>query len=263
MSGGPETAEMENALVRTDNVSYRLAGNTILENINLSVSPGDFIGIIGPNGAGKTTLLRLLLGLARPTAGMVKVLGVSPASLGHKRQLIGYMPQRPLVSRNFPLSALDVVEMGLTSAATLGCPPGKYRSQKARESLDRVGMLFACHFPFAHLSGGQQQRVFLARALVKNPSLLFLDEPNSGLDLPTQNSFMAVLKALQTEKELTVVMVSHDLAAVAAHAGRLFCINRTMHVHGSPKEVLGSPLLSKAYRCEFELLFGRERSPAD
>ncbi len=253
---------MDSPVIRTTNLSYRLGGSIILEKINLAVQPGEFVGIIGPNGAGKTTLLRLLLGLARPTGGEVAVLGAPPSSLGPKRDLIGYMPQRPQVSRDFPLSVLDVVTMGLATAAALGKPLRRTEREKARESLQKVGMLATEQLPFARLSGGQQQLVFLARALVKRPVLLFLDEPGAGLDLPAQNRFMELLKKLQAEQGLTVIMVSHDLAAVAASAGRLICINRTMHIHGRPAEVLKSPHLSKAYRCEFDLIFGRERGPA-
>ncbi len=253
---------MDDPVIRTMNLSYQPGGSIILENINMAVQPGEFIGIIGPNGAGKTTLLRLLLGLIRPTGGEVAVLGMPPSALGIKRELIGYMPQRPQVSRDFPLSVLDVVAMGLTTAASLGKPFRREQYEKARESLQKVGMLAAEHLPFARLSGGQQQLAFLARALVKKPALLFLDEPGAGLDLPAQNRFMELLKKLQAEQGLTVIMVSHDLAAVAASAGRLFCINRTMHIHGRPSEVLTSPRLSQAYRCEFDLIFGRKRGPA-
>ncbi len=246
-------------VVKTEGLSMLLNGSVILEDINLGIYPGEMVCIIGPNGAGKTTLLRILLGLVRPTSGTVTVFGVSPRDLGEKRDLIGYMPQKPLYQRNFPLSVLDVVAMGAVTKSTMGRPLSRLQRNMALQGLEKVGLQELAGYPFNELSGGQQQRVFLARALSKAPCLLFLDEPNAGLDLPTQGRFFKLLKELQEKDGLTVVMVSHDLAVVAAYANRLLCINRSMHVHGSPADVLNSPLLGEAYRCEYEVLFGRGR----
>ncbi len=243
-------------LVEIRELDFALNGSYILEKINLEIEAGEMVGIIGPNGAGKTTLLRLLLGLIWQTGGEIKIFGLSPSRLGRKREAIGYMPQRPALDRRFPLSVLDVVFMGLHTPATLGRPLTRERREKGRRSLEQVGLAALQDRPFGELSGGEQQRVFLARALCREPQLLLLDEPNAGLDLPTQHHFFNLLQQLQKEHNLTVIMVSHDLAAIARYAHRLVCINRTMHVHGRPGEVLSSPHLEKAYRCEFDLLLG-------
>ena len=247
-----------NMAVSVRNVSVLLEGNMVLEGIDLDIHWGEMVGIIGPNGAGKTTLLRLMLGLLDSYRGTVQVMGSSPSRLGEKRDAIGYLPQRPEVTPQFPLSVLDVVSMGLITPNLVGRPLGKKCRQLAWDCLEKVGLLPLINKPFTQLSGGERQRVFLARALIKSPCLLFLDEPNAGLDLPTQNRFMTLLKNLQEQQELTIVMVSHDLAVMAGYADRLICINRTMHVHGSPAEVMESPRLGEAYRCKYELLFGRE-----
>ncbi|MEW5920884.1 MAG: ABC transporter ATP-binding protein [Bacillota bacterium] len=246
-------------VVEIRDLDYAVNGNQILEKINLQIEAGEFVGIIGPNGAGKTTLLRLLLGLIRQTSGQVRIFGLPPAQLGKKREAIGYMPQRPTFDRRFPLSTLDVVNMGLVTAGSLGCPLTRKQREKARCSLEQVGLAALQNRPFSRLSGGEQQRAFLARAICREPLLLLLDEPNTGLDLPTQHNFFNLLQQLQHKYNLTVVMVSHDLVAIARFAHRLVCINRTMHVHGKPLDVLNSPHLEKAYRCEFDVLFGRER----
>lgn len=214
------------------------------------------VGIIGPNGAGKTTLLRIFLGLLKPDSGYVHIFGRTPETLGQEREKVGYMPQRSVHKQNFPVSTLDVVLMGLVTSAVLGRGFSREQHEKARQSLAKVGLLELQDKPFSILSGGQQQRVFLARAIAKEPRLLLLDEPNAGLDLPAQGRFFNLLVELQETQGLTVVMVSHDLTIIARYAHKLVCINRTMHIHGSPSEVLNSPHLEEAYRCEYDILFG-------
>ncbi len=246
-------------VVYTQELEMILGNSRVLENISMEVFPGDMVGIIGPNGAGKTTLLRLLLGLIRPTAGTVLVFGTRPEKLGKTMDEVGYMPQHPTFTDHFPLSAEDVVLMGTYTASTMGRRLPAEARQRAALSLERVGLLDRRGTPFHELSGGQRQRAFLARALCKEPRLLLLDEPNAGLDLPTQSRFFALLQELRLEKGITVLLVSHDLAVVARYASRLICINRTMHVHGSPADVLNSPQLEEAYRCEFDVLLNMKR----
>jgi len=248
-----------NLAVETESLFIKFGYNLVLEDVSLSIKSGEMAGIIGPNGAGKTTLMKIMLGLIKPTSGMVRILGSSPDKMGKKRDLIGYMPQRPTFEHYFPLSCLDVVTMGAFTASSLGRPSIRRQQDKARRSLEKVGMLSLEQKPFSELSGGEQQRIFLARALVKEPRLLFLDEPNAGLDLPTQNNFFSLLKELQSGDGITVVMVSHDLLMISRFADQLFCINRMMHAHGVPRDVLQSNKLEEAYRCEVDLLFGKER----
>ncbi len=249
-----------NPVVEVKDIGVVLGKNRILEDISFSIDSGEMVGIIGPNGAGKTTLMRVLLGLLKPTSGQVRLFGLAHEKMGKRRDQIGYMPQRPVFSRHFPLSCLDVVAMGSFTATAMGRPFIGIQRGKARRCLEKVGLLSLENKPFAELSGGQQQRIFLARALIKEPLLLFLDEPNAGLDLPTQNNFFALLKELQSACGLTVLIVSHDLVMISRFANRLICINRTMHIHGAPQDVLGSSDLEKAYRCEFDLISEKVRA---
>ncbi len=231
-------------------------GRTILKDISFSVRTGEMVGIIGPNGAGKTTLVRMILGLIRPTSGWIKVMGHSPGSLGHLRDLVGYVPQRSFLDRSVPLSVIDAVRMGAVTRSRMGQRFPSSLARKAEDSLRQVGIHGLRHQPFGSLSGGERQRAFLARALFKDPRILFLDEPNAGLDAPAQRRLFDILENLRRSLSVTVVVVSHDLAAITAVANRLICINQTMHVHGRPSEVLGSRGLENAYRCEFDLLSG-------
>ena len=235
---------------------YR-GGHVVLEDINFSVREGTFLGIIGPNGAGKTTLLRTILGLAEPGRGTVTVLGMSPRELKHELHHIGYMPQQVLFDPLFPVSVYDVVMMGRTCCLGTMRFPRRSDREAVMESIEAVGLKGLEKRPIGELSGGQQKRAFLARALCLETSILLLDEPTSGLDMESQERFMDLLLRLKEERRLTVVFVSHDVNVLARFADEIVCINRTMHLHGHPREVLGSERLREAYRCEFDFLAGQ------
>lgn len=229
-----------------------LSDQPVLEELSFDVRQGTFVGVIGPNGAGKTTLLRVLLGLVRTYRGNVTVFGLPPDRMGAQRHAIGYVPQRSDFDRRFPARVLDVVMMGRVACRGLGRRLTREDRRAALASLEMVGAADLAHRPIGELSGGQQQRVFLARALCSHTRLLLLDEPNTGLDLPSQSQFYELLDRLRRKNGLTVMVVSHDLSMIARYADRILCINRRMHVHGSPSEVLESGLLDRAYGCEFE-----------
>ncbi len=240
-------------IIRADQVQVELGGKKVLEDITFTVPGGELTGIIGPNGAGKTTLLRAVLGLVPISKGQLEVFGIPVERLREVRPRIGYMPQRQSFERRFPLSAADVVAGGLLTPETmLRRIPGK--DEKIKTALHFVGMESYYKRPFQDLSGGEQQRILLARALVRQPELLMLDEPNAGLDFPAQQSFTELIQGLKRDKGLTILLVSHDLVSVASAADMLICINRTMHIHGHPADVLRSPCLDEAYRCQFDLL---------
>ncbi|MDI6829787.1 MAG: metal ABC transporter ATP-binding protein [Actinomycetota bacterium] len=235
-----------------------LDGRTVLEDIGFSLPAGTFLGLIGPNGAGKTTLIRVMLGLVRPSRGRVKVMGMDPRELRHELHHIGYLPQQVLFDPYFPVSVYDVVMMGRTCCiGTLRFPRRKDR-EAVMESISAVGLEGLENRPIGELSGGQQKKAFLARALCLETRILFLDEPTSGLDFEAQESFMDLLARLREERGLSVVFVSHDVSVLARFADEIVCINRTMHMHGRPSEVLGSERLKEAYRCEFDFLAAGE-----
>ena len=239
-----------------DRVCIELDGRAVLEDISFRVTEGAFLGVIGPNGAGKTTLLRAMLGLVPVRSGSVEVLGLAPG--GHRRDahLIGYVPQRQAIPRNFPASVADVVMMGRA------CCHGRMRITRAEDwrnvqrELDAIGIGALASRPIGRLSGGEIRRVLLAQALCPGTRLLILDEPTVGLDLPAELEFYGLLRRLQQERNITIVCVSHDLLALAGQASELICINRRMHVHGNPEEVVHSHALREAYSCEFDFLAG-------
>jgi len=251
-----EGKKKDTSLIELEHVFVKRNGTLVLEDITFSLEAGMFLGIIGPNGAGKTTLLRVLLGLLEPTSGKVKVMGMTPKELKSELHHIGYMPQQVLFDASFPVSVLDVVLMGRACCIGLLNFATKEDRQAALESIRLVGLAGYENRPIGELSGGEQKRAFLARALCRETRILLLDEPTSGLDIPAQESFMELLAKLKEEFSLSVVFVSHDVNILARYADELVCVNRTMHLHGKPSEVLSSGRLKEAYRCEFDFLVG-------
>ncbi len=240
-------------LIRAEGLGVTLGGKAVLQGITFSARFGEMTGIIGPNGAGKTTLLRAILGLVPVQKGTLTVIGVPIARLKEVRPKISYMPQRQSFERRFPLSAADVVATGLLSPGTV-LRRLTDKDKKISAALQSVGMEYYAARPFQDLSGGEQQRILLARSLVRKQVLLLLDEPNAGLDFPAQQMFVELLQKLKEENGITIILVSHDLVSVASAADQLVCINRTMHTHGRPAEVMRSPHLDEAYRCQFDFL---------
>lgn len=257
-----DLSETGHPVIELDDVWVSLSGHTVLEGITFSLDEKMFMGIIGPNGAGKTTLLRVILGLIEPERGTVIVMGMTPGELKHELHHVGYMPQQVLFDPDFPASVFDVVMMG--RSCCIG--PLRFASKSDRdavmESIELVGLRGLEKRPIGELSGGQQKRAFLARALCLETRILLLDEPTAGLDIETQESFMGLLARLKSEMGLSVMFVSHDVNILARFADEIVCINRTMHLHGRPEDVLGSDRLKEAYRCEFDFLVGsRSQEP--
>ena len=218
----------------------------VLDGINLTVEPGDFLGIIGPNGSGKTTLLRVMLGLLEPQEGSVRLFGQPPASFREWRR-VGYVPQRAALDPSLPVTVQEVVTSGLV--ASLGLLQRIGRAQRARvtEALARVGMEGHARARIGALSTGQQQRVLIARALVSDPELIILDEPTGGVDPEAQTSFYAMLHHLNREREVTLVLVSHDIGVVAKEVTKLACLNRRLIFHGRPGDFLSDAALTALY----------------
>ena len=250
------SAEGARTLIELESAWVSLAGSTVLEDISFSLKEKMFLGVVGPNGAGKTTLLRVVLGLVRPDRGTVRVMGMTPGELKHELHHIGYMPQQVVFDPVFPVSVFDVVMMGRTCCIGTFRFPTRTDREAVREGIMMVGLEGLERRPIGELSGGEQKRAFLARALCRETHILLLDEPTAGLDLPAQQQFMELLVRLKEQLGLSVIFVSHDVNVLARFADEMVCINRTMHLHGKPQEVLGSEKLKEAYRCEFDFLVG-------
>lgn len=239
---------MEN-IIELKDVNVILNDRLVLEDINFSVGKGSLTAIIGPNGAGKTTLIRVILGLQKCISGSVKVFGEQSEKLGRLRNRIAYVPQIRSVDLKFPIKVKDAILMGRYARIGLFSSPKKADWEIVEEVMDKVDILPIADKPLGKLSGGQVQRVFIARALAAQPELIFLDEPTSGVDQLHTNDFYELLKQLRT-KEMTVLIVSHDVGVIASYVDMIACLNRKMIVHGIPKEVLTGTTLEEMYGCE-------------
>jgi zinc transport system ATP-binding protein len=232
--------------VDLEDVDFAYGNVRVLEAINLTVEPGDFLGIIGPNGSGKTTLIRIMLGLLEPTRGSVRLFGHPPSSFRQWGR-VGYVPQRATLDPALPATVREVVATGLLpTLGLLGRIRGPER-KRIGEVLGHVGMEAHGAARIGALSTGQQQRVLIARALVSNPELLILDEPTGGVDPEAQTSFYALLQHLNRERDVTLILVSHDIGVVAKEVTKLACLNRRLVFHGRPGDFLSDAALTALY----------------
>jgi len=235
----------DDIIVSLRNVYFYIDETPVLEDINLSIHKNDFLAILGPNGGGKTTLLKIILGLIKPSKGEVKVFGTSPENGRHN---IGYLPQYYSFNLDFPINVFDVVLMGRYKGLLK-----KYSDEDKKaviKALETVEMLDFKDRQIGELSGGQLQRVLLARALVRNPKLLLLDEPTSHIDPEMQKSFYELL--LKLRKKMAIVLVTHDIGAVSSYVENIACLNRKLFYHGSKES--GLKELEKAYHCPIDLI---------
>jgi zinc transport system ATP-binding protein len=242
-----EDSMEQSYLLEMKNVWVSYNGTPILEDINLSVESGDFLGIIGPNGGGKTTLLKVMLGLITPNRGIVHVLGKSPAEARH---FVGYVPQHALFDTDFPISVKDVVLMGRYGKAGLFRRYNAEDKQVVMRALEKVNMTGHRDKQIGQLSGGELQRVFIARALVTEPKLLLLDEPTASIDPSMQADFYEILEELK--QQMGIVMVSHDIGAVSIYVNKIACLNRQLYYHGT-KEI-SADVLEATYKCPVQMI---------
>ncbi|HBH62742.1 MAG TPA: ABC transporter ATP-binding protein [Nitrospiraceae bacterium] len=230
---------VENLCVKADN-------RHLIENITFSVEDGSIIAIIGPNGAGKTTLIKAILGLIPYQTGTVSLFG-RPFKNNHSDIKVGYVPQRLEFDRTIPLTVSEL--LGFTLPPVYPVPFLKRKS--AREHIEGllkiVGAQALAQRSIGSLSGGELQRVMIAKAIVNEPKILFLDEPASGVDIEGQERFHDLIRRLNREKGLTVILISHDLNVVYRYADNVLCMNRKLICTGRPEETLTDEVIKSMY----------------
>ncbi|KSU85783.1 MULTISPECIES: metal ABC transporter ATP-binding protein [Fictibacillus] len=224
------------AAVKIENLSFHYGDRYVLDRINFEIPNGAFIGLVGPNGSGKSTLIKCILGLLKPQSGRVSFFGI-PLGRFKNWEEVGYVSQKAnSFNTAFPATVYEVVSMGLFGKVGLFRFLTKKHKQKIMGAIETVGMTEFTHRNIGELSGGQQQRVFIARALVSDPRLLILDEPTVGVDAASVSNFYQMLKSLNEEKGLTLLLVTHDVGVMSDYVTHVACLNNQLHFHGDTKE---------------------------
>ena len=241
-------------IVEVKNLFYQVNGQNILHDVTLNVLPGDYCAIIGPNGGGKTTLIRLLLGLGVPTQGEIKLFG---RALGKFKRWdkIGYVPQRASqLDQNFPATVLEVVKMGRIVKQGLFSRLSQEDKDAIRDAMVKMDVLDIKDKLIGELSGGQRQRVMIARALASKPEVLILDEPNTGVDVVSQQRFYKLLRELNQKEKMTIIFITHDIGVIVDDIGRLFTVNQTLLTCNNPKEAISCEDMSHLYGIDAHLI---------
>jgi zinc transport system ATP-binding protein len=230
-------------ILELHDISAGYEGDMVLSGINLIIADLDFIGVIGPNGGGKTTLVKLILGLIKPMQG--SIVFHNPG----ERNLIGYLPQVSQTDKKFPITVLEVVLSGLMSMKQGFRAYTRADRDKAMEILGLMGIKHLYRKSIGDLSGGQMQRVYLGRAIIANPKLLILDEPNTFVDNKFEHDLYALLGELN--KTMAILMVSHDVGTITSYVKTIACVNRNLHYHRS--NIITQSQLA-AYNCPIQLI---------
>ena len=225
----------------------------VVRDINFSITPGEFAAILGPNGSGKTTLMKLALGLLKPTSGQVLLFG-EPAETFTNWQKVGYVPQRTQATESrFPASVREIVNFGSYSGFDPLSIFKRDKSNRVEEAMEMAGIAHLAPRRVSDLSVGQQQRMLIARSLVRRPDLLVMDEPVAGVDAAGEEQFHTMVRRLNRDLGITIVMVSHDIGAVMREATTCACINGDIVFHG-PVHQIDAQALSGLYGFPVDVL---------
>ena len=234
-------------VVSLEDVTFSYSGPKVLDKVSLEVRENEFLGLVGPNAGGKSTLLKIMLGLLKPLAGRVRVLGEKPEKSCTQ---VGYVPQYPLFSREFPITVEQTVLMGRLGVSGLF---GGYRRRDrevAQRAMLETEIINLASRQLCTLSGGQLQRVLMARALACEPLILMLDEPTANIDMRIETEIFDLLKKLS--RRMTIIVVSHDVGFISGYVGRVACLNRTLVCH--PTASIDGDTIRSLYQADVKMV---------
>lgn len=233
----------DSAQVVVEGLYFSYGKNIILQDVSFLIKRGDFLAILGPNGSGKTTLIKIILSILPFSNGMIKLFS-QPLKEFSEWSRLGYVPQKATHFDNlFPASVKEVVSMGLLSKKRFPRLFSGRDIQAIEKALEDVDMKEFKDRKIGELSGGQQQRIFIARAIVNQPEILFLDEPTTGVDAATQNHFYDMLNGLNKQNGMTIVLITHDIGVVSRYVTKVACLNQRLIFHGTHEEFCQSAVV--------------------
>lgn len=234
-------------IITTKNLSFNYGQAEILKDISFSVEPGDFIGLAGPNGAGKTTLIKVILGLLPITKGEVELFGSSQVKFSDWAK-IGYLPQKlSTINSLFPATVNEVVALGLLSEKTWPKRMTITDQKKVNSILEELGISDLKKRMLSELSGGQQQKVFLARALVSSPEILIFDEPSTALDPESRESFFELIKKLNQDKGIAIILITHDTSYIGKYANKFLYVDKSLIYFGKFSDFCNSSKMNSYF----------------
>jgi ABC-type Mn2+/Zn2+ transport system ATPase subunit len=235
---------MKEAIITLDNLAIGYDGQPVLSGISLSIARSSFTAILGANGSGKSTLLKTLLGLQSPVGGRMQIgaLGVKP--------VFGYVPQAIQFDPLYPLTGFDVALMGTFGRVGPMKFPSRVEKDFVHECLRATAAEGFAREKFSRLSGGQKQRVLIARALATKPDILVLDEPTAGVDVAATKSLLEFISRIHAERNLTVLLVTHDLPLVRKHAQQIIWLHNGQVLHGTVAELFTRERMAEIFEME-------------
>lgn len=241
-------SDFKDSAIHIENLSVKYDNTFALNDIQMDVARGEYLGIIGPNGGGKSTLLKAILGLIPVQTGDITFFGQKP---GKSRHFLGYVPQSTEFDRSFPINVLEVILTGMLAKGLV--PFRRYTPEEVKKAnglMEKVGILQLAHNPISALSGGEFQKMLLARALAVDPEILLLDEPTASVDASSREQIYNLLDSLN--KSVTIILVTHDLLAISSKVRRLACLNTRLIYHGDPE--LNEEIVTNLYGCPVDLI---------
>lgn len=254
---------MTDSIVDVEHVSVKYGSNVVLEDVTMKVEKGDVVGIVGPNGGGKTTLLNAILGNIPVTHGTISLFGQDVHDF-KSFERIGYVAQSAIqFDPIFPATVEEIVSLGCIRRSRLGHRLTKDDKKAVQDAIQLVGLEPYKKRKISQLSGGQKQRIFIAKALVKGPDLLVLDEATTGLDVCIQDKFVRMIRDLRKERDITLLTVSHDLSGVLCQANKLAVVNRKVYFENIVEGEDPTTVLRQAYGPHFTFMFHHDHHDCD
>ena len=245
----------ETPILELQNVDVTRSGELVIQNANFTIQNGDYVGLVGPNGGGKTTLILSLLNFLPRAKGTIRLFGIDIDKFSAWEK-VAYISQTATSFDNkFPLTVRELVSLGRIKKRNVARRFTHEDWNAVDDSITFMGLAEVAHKRIGQLSGGQKQRVFVAKALSRNPEIIFLDEPIVGVDAATQEKFFKKLSDLNTERETTILLVTHDLTSVFCRMSKVMCVNKQVEVAQITEELDPNALLKRAYGEHFHFVF--------